>query len=81
MQNHNQYIFRVRQDATKADVKARRRADVRSEGRARAGRERARQGAASASRQGRTQDWKKAYVSLAPGQTIDYEARPRRARG
>jgi len=24
---------------------------------------------------GRTQDWKKAYVSLSPGQTIDYEAR------
>jgi len=24
---------------------------------------------------GRTQDWKKAYVSLAAGQTIDYEAR------
>jgi large subunit ribosomal protein L23 len=25
--------------------------------------------------QGRTQDWKKAYVSLAQGQAIDYEAR------
>ena len=24
---------------------------------------------------GRTQDWKKAYVSLAKGQAIDYEAR------
>jgi large subunit ribosomal protein L23 len=24
---------------------------------------------------GRTQDWKKAYVRLAPGQTIDLEAR------
>jgi large subunit ribosomal protein L23 len=24
---------------------------------------------------GRTQDWKKAYVSLAAGQAIDYEAR------
>ena len=24
---------------------------------------------------GRTQDWKKAYVSLAEGQAIDYEAR------
>jgi large subunit ribosomal protein L23 len=24
---------------------------------------------------GRTQDWKKAYVSLVQGQTIDYEAR------
>ncbi len=26
---------------------------------------------------GRTQDWKKAYVSLAQGQSIDYEARAR----
>jgi large subunit ribosomal protein L23 len=26
---------------------------------------------------GRTQDWKKAYVSLAAGQAIDYEARAR----
>ena len=26
---------------------------------------------------GRTQDWKKAYVSLAKGQSIDYEARAR----
>ena len=26
---------------------------------------------------GRTQDWKKAYVSLAEGQAIDYEARAR----
>jgi large subunit ribosomal protein L23 len=25
--------------------------------------------------EGRTQDWKKAYVSLAQGQTIDYEAK------
>jgi len=24
---------------------------------------------------GRTQDWKKAYVSLAQGETIDYESR------
>jgi large subunit ribosomal protein L23 len=27
--------------------------------------------------QGRTQDSKKAYVRLAPGQTIDYEAKPK----
>ena len=26
---------------------------------------------------GRTQDWKKAYVRLAAGQTIDYEAKAR----
>ena len=75
MQNHNQYTFRVRRDATKTDI---RKAielmfDVKVEGvqvvnepgKAR------RFGRSS----GRTQDWKKAYVSLAAGQTIDYEAR------
>ena len=75
MQNHNQYTFRVRRDATKTDI---RKAielmfDVKVEGvqvvnepgkTRRFGRS-----------TGRTQDWKKAYVSLSPGQTIDYEAR------
>ena len=75
MQNHNQYTFRVRRDATKTDI---RKAielmfDVKVAGvqvvnepgkTRRFGRS-----------QGRTQDWKKAYVSLSPGQTIDYEAR------
>ena len=75
MQNHNQYTFRVRRDATKADI---RKAvelmfDVKVAGvqvvnepgkRRRFGR-----------LQGRTQDWKKAYVSLVAGATIDYEAR------
>ena len=75
MQNHNQYTFRVRRDATKIDIA---RAielmfDVKVAGvrvvnepgkTRRLGR-----------RAGRTQDWKKAYVSLTPGQTIDYEAR------
>jgi large subunit ribosomal protein L23 len=75
MQNHNQYTFRVRRDATKTDI---RKAielmfDVKVEGvqvvnepgkTRRFGRT-----------VGRTQDWKKAYVSLSPGQTIDYEAR------
>ena len=75
MQNHNQYVFRVRRDATKTDIK---RAvelmfEVKVEGVQvvnepgkirRFGR-----------RVGRTQDWKKAYVRLAQGQTIDYEAR------
>ena len=75
MQNHNQYTFRVRRDATKIDIA---RAielmfDVKVAGvrvvnepgkTRRLGR-----------RAGRTQDWKKAYVSLSPGQTIDYEAR------
>ena len=75
MQNHNQYTFRVRREATKGDI---RKAielmfDVKVAGvrvvnetgkRRRFGRS-----------IGRTQDWKKAYVSLAAGQTIDYEAR------
>lgn len=75
MQNHNQYVFRVRRGATKTDVKravelmfevkvqgvqvVNERGKVRRFGRI----------------QGRTQDWKKAYVRLAQGQTIDYEAK------
>ena len=75
MQNHNQYTFRVRRDATKADirqaielmfdVKVAGVQVVNETGKAR------RFGRTV----GRTQDWKKAYVSLADGQTIDYEAR------
>ena len=75
MQNHNQYTFKVRRDATKTDI---RKAielmfDVKVAGvqvvnepgkTRRFGRS-----------VGRTQDWKKAYVRLSPGQTIDYEAR------
>jgi large subunit ribosomal protein L23 len=75
MQNHNQYTFRVRRDATKTDiaraielmfdVKVAGVQVVNEPGKVRRfGR-----------RVGRTQDWKKAYVSLRPGQTIDYEAR------
>ncbi len=75
MQNHNQYVFRVRREATKTDIKqavelmfevkvqgvqvANERGKIRRFGRI----------------QGRTQDWKKAYVRLAQGQTIDYEAK------
>jgi large subunit ribosomal protein L23 len=75
MQNHNQYTFRVRRDATKADirkavelmfdVKVSGVQVVNEPGKAR------RFGRVL----GRTQDWKKAYVSLQSGQTIDYEAR------
>ena len=74
MQNANQYAFRVRRDATKPDIKAAvelmfevKVADVQvanEPGKVR------RFGKSP----GRTQDWKKAYVRLAPGQTIDYEA-------
>ena len=75
MQNHNQYTFRVRRDATKTDVKKAIELmfDVKVAGvqvvnepgkTRRFGRN-----------VGRTQDWKKAYVSLESGQSIDYEAR------
>jgi large subunit ribosomal protein L23 len=75
MQNHNQYTFRVKRDATKTDikqavelmfeVKVKGVQVVNEPGKTR------RFGKLS----GRTQDWKKAYVSLVQGQTIDYEAR------
>jgi large subunit ribosomal protein L23 len=75
MQNHNQYTFRVRRDATKPDIKkaVELMFEVKVAGvqvvnepgkTRRFGRT-----------VGRTQDWKKAYVSLAQGQAIDYEAR------
>ena len=75
MQNHNQYTFRVRREASKTDI---RKAvelmfDVKVAGVQvvnEPGKQR-RFGRIA----GRTQDWKKAYVSLTPGQTIDYEAR------
>ena len=75
MQNHNQYTFRVRREASKTDIRkaielmfgvkvtgvqvVNEPGKVRRFGRT----------------VGRTQDWKKAYVSLSSGQTIDYEAR------
>ena len=77
-QQRNQYAFRVRRDATRIDV---RRAvelmfEVKVEGvqvANESGKKR-RFGA----RNGRTQDWKKAYVRLAAGQSIDYEAQGKR---
>ncbi len=75
MQNANQYAFRVRRDANKTeikqavelmfDVKVAGVQVVNEPGKTRR----------VGNRTGRTQDWKKAYVSLAPGQAIDYEAR------
>ena len=75
MQNHNQYTFRVRRDASKTDIKkaVELMFDVKVSGVQvvnEAGKQR-RFGKIT----GRTQDWKKAYVSLNEGQTIDYEAR------
>ena len=75
MQNHNQYTFRVRKEATKTDIKAA--VELMFEVKVKGvqvvnepGKSR-RFGKVT----GRTQDWKKAYVSLAQGQSIDYEAR------
>ena len=75
MQNHNQYTFRVRRDATKTDVKkaVELMFDVKVSGVQVVNEPgKVRRFGRSA---GRTQDWKKAYVSLESGQTIDYEAR------
>ena len=74
MQNANQYAFRVRRDASKPDIKAA--VELMFEGKVaddnvinEPGKTRR-----FGKTPGRTQDWKKAYVRLAPGQTIDYEA-------
>jgi large subunit ribosomal protein L23 len=74
LQDRNQYAFRVRRDATRGEVrqavelmfsvKVERVNVVNEPGKTR------RFGRTS----GRTQDWKKAYVRLADGQSIDYEA-------
>ena len=75
MQNNNSYAFRVLRDSTKPEIKAAvelmfgvkvANVNVVNE----TGKTR-RMGKT----QGRTQDIKKAYVRLAPGQTIDYEAK------
>jgi large subunit ribosomal protein L23 len=75
MQNNNQYTFRVRRDATKPDIK--KAVELMFEVKV-AGVQVVNEPGKSrrfGKTVGRTQDWKKAYVSLAEGQTIDYEAR------
>ena len=73
MANNNQYAFRVRRDADKTevelmfDVKVARVQVVNEPGKTRR----------FGKTMGRTQDWKKAYVRLADGQAIDYEAQSR----
>lgn len=71
--NYNQYAFRVRRDAKKPDIKAAVELmfDVKVESV-----QTVNQGGKSrrfGKTTGRTQDWKKAYVSLAEGQIIDLE--------
>jgi large subunit ribosomal protein L23 len=75
MQNHNQYTFRVRRDASKPDIK--KAVELMFEVKVAAVRVVNEPGKTRRFGKtiGRTQDWKKAYVSLAEGQTIDYEAR------
>ncbi len=77
MQNHNQYTFRVRRTATKVDIKkaVELMFDVKVSG-VQVVNEPGKQRRFGKTI-GRTQDWKKAYVSLAEGQAIDYEARAR----
>ena len=77
MQNHNQYTFRVRRTATKIDIKkaVELMFDVKVIG-VQVVNEPGKQRRFGKTI-GRTQDWKKAYVSLAEGQAIDYEARAR----
>ena len=75
MQNNNQYTFRVRRDATKPDIK--KAVELMFEVKV-AGVQVVNEPGKSrrfGKTAGRTQDWKKAYVSLAEGQTIDYETR------
>ena len=77
MQNHNQYTFRVRREATKTDIK--KAVELMFEVKV-AGVQVVNEPGKTrrfGSTAGRTQDWKKAYVSLAEGQSIDYEARAR----
>ena len=78
LQERNQYAFRVRRDATRTEVRAAVELmfDVKVEGVQvlnEPGKTRRFGG-----RAGRTQDWKKAYVRLAAGQSIDYEASGKR---
>jgi large subunit ribosomal protein L23 len=75
MQNNNQYTFRVKKNATKTDIKAA--VELMFEVKVKGVQVVNEPGKARrfGKLQGRTQDWKKAYVSLAQGQTIDYEAR------
>ena len=74
MQNANQYAFRVRRDANKTEIKqaVELMFDVKVDGVQvvnEPGKVRR-----FGKTPGRTQDWKKAYVRLAAGQAIDYEA-------
>jgi len=81
MQNANQYAFKVRRDANKTEIKqaVEMMFDVKVSGvqvSNEPGKDRR-----FGQRLGRTQDWKKAYVRLAEGQAIDYEAQAMKKQG
>jgi len=81
MQNANQYAFKVRRDANKTEIKqaVEMMFDVKVAGvqvSNEPGKDRR-----FGNRIGRTQDWKKAYVRLAEGQAIDYEAQAMKKQG
>jgi large subunit ribosomal protein L23 len=78
LQQHNQYAFRVRRDATRTDV--RRAVELMFEVKVESVQVLNEPGKTRkfGQRQGRTQDSKKAYVRLAQGQSIDYEAQGKR---
>jgi large subunit ribosomal protein L23 len=78
LQNNNQYAFKVRRDATRTDV--RRAVELMFEVKVESVQVVNEPGKTRrfGQRTGRTQDSKKAYVRLAQGQTIDYEAQGKR---
>ena len=81
MQNANQYAFKVRRGANKTEIKqaVEMMFDVKVSGvqvSNEPGKDRR-----FGNRIGRTQDWKKAYVRLAEGQAIDYEAQAMKKQG
>jgi large subunit ribosomal protein L23 len=75
MQNANQYAFKVRKDADKTEI--RQAVELMFEVKVASVQVANEPGKSRrfGARTGRTQDWKKAYVRLAEGQAIDYEAR------
>jgi large subunit ribosomal protein L23 len=76
-QNYNQYTFRVRRDATRTEVGAA--VELMFQVKVEAVQVLNEPGKTRRFGRtlGRTQDSKKAYVRLAPGQVIDYEAKPK----
>ncbi|MBP6513751.1 MAG: 50S ribosomal protein L23 [Steroidobacteraceae bacterium] len=70
--DHNQYVFRVRTDATKADIKAA--VEFMFDVKVRAVQVVNQQGKEKrfGRFEGRRSDWKKAYVRLVEGQAIDF---------